>query len=67
MAKNYAVINGDTVINVIVAESVTIAKKVTGKECIECNGSFWIGWTRTDDQWIAPVIAEVIETVVDEA
>lgn len=63
MTKNYAVLNGDTVINVIVADSITIAKKVTGKECIECDGSFWIGWTRTDDAWIAPVV----ETVVDEA
>jgi hypothetical protein len=67
MAKNYAVIENDTVTNVIVADSVTIAKKVTGKECIECDGSFWIGWTRTDEEWIAPVVPEVIETVVDEA
>ena len=63
MAKNYAVLNGDLVVNVIVADSITIAKKATGMECIECDGSFWIGWTRTDTEWIAPVI----ETVVDEA
>lgn len=62
MAKNYAVIENDTVTNVIVADSVTIAKKVTGKECIECDGSFWIGWTRSGDDWVAPIV----ETVTNE-
>ena len=55
MTKNYAVIENDKVINVIVADDITIAEEVTGKECIECNGSFWIGWTRSDNTWIAPV------------
>jgi hypothetical protein len=61
MSKNYAVVNGNTVVNVIVADSVTIAKKVTGMECVECDGSFWIGWTRNGEEWIAPIVEEVIE------
>ena len=60
MTKNYAVIENDTVVNVIVADTVKIAKDVTGKECIECDGSFWIGWTRDGKNWIAP-------QVIDEA
>jgi len=64
MNKNYAVIENDKVINVIVADSVKLAKDLTGKECIQCDGSFWIDWTRTDDEWIAPIIqvSEVDET-----
>jgi hypothetical protein len=61
MAKNYAVIESDIVTNVIVADSLKIAKDVTGKDCVECDGSFWIGWTRVDGQWVAPVIEEVLE------
>jgi hypothetical protein len=63
MAKNYAVIENDRVVNVIVADSITIAKKVTGKECIECDGSFWIDWTRIDDQWIAPQVIDETTTL----
>jgi hypothetical protein len=57
MAKNYAVIENDIVINVIVAETLKIAKDITGKECVECDGSFWIGWTRNGKDWIAPEVA----------
>jgi hypothetical protein len=56
MSKNYAVIENDKVINVIVADSLKLAKDLTGKECIECDGSFWIDWTRSDDEWIKPII-----------
>lgn len=56
MSKNFAVIENDKVINVIVAESVKIAKDLTGKECLECDGSFWIDWTRVDSVWTAPPI-----------
>jgi hypothetical protein len=61
MAKNYAVIENDKVINVILADSLKIAKEVTGKECLECDGSFWIDWTRIDGEWFKPVILEVID------
>jgi hypothetical protein len=63
MAKNYAVLNGDIVVNVIVADTLTIAKQVTNAECVECDGSFWIGWTRNGKDWIAPVIATVEEVI----
>ena len=66
MAKNYAVIENDQVTNVIVAESLKVAKEVTGKECVECDGSFWIGWTRLDKEWIAPVVREVVDEVIPE-
>lgn len=59
--KNFAVIENDRVINVIVADTLTIAKKTTGFECIETDGSFWIGWTRVDGEWVAPVIPEVVD------
>lgn len=61
MSKNYAVIENDIVVNVIVADSLKIAKEVTGKECVECDGSFWIDWTRDGKNWIAPVVAEVVD------
>jgi len=52
---NYAVINNEIVENVIVADTLEIAEQVTGKECVECDGSFWIGWTRSGKKWIAQV------------
>jgi hypothetical protein len=63
MTKNYAVIENNQVLNVIVAESLKIAEEVTGQECVECNGSFWIGWTRNGKEWIAPaepIVEEII-------
>ena len=61
MSKNFAIIENDVVTNVIVADTLKIAKEVTGKECVECDGSFWIGWTRDGKNWIAPVVAEAID------
>jgi hypothetical protein len=52
---SYAVIKGDVVVNVIDAPSLQVAQEATGSECVECDGSFWIGWTRTNGEWIAPV------------
>lgn len=51
----YAVIQNDVVINVIDAETIEIALEATGMECVECDYSFWIGWTRKGKKWIAPV------------
>lgn len=53
---NFAIIVNDFVTNVIVADNLEIAKEVTGKECVECNGSFWIGWFRNGKQWFAPIV-----------
>jgi len=52
---NYAVLNNNLVINVIDAPSLEIAEEATGMECVETDGSFWIGWTRNGKKWIAPV------------
>ena len=52
---NFAVLDSEVVENVIVADTLEIAEQVTGKECVECDGSFWIGWTRKGKKWIAPV------------
>ena len=62
MSKKFAVINGDTVINVIVANTKKVAEQVTGFECVECDGSFWIDWKREGDLWIAPAVKVVDET-----
>jgi hypothetical protein len=62
MAKNYAVMNGDSVMNVIVADTKKIAEEVTNAECVECDGSFGIGWTRNGKNWIAPEKIDESET-----
>lgn len=61
MTKNYAVIAGDKVINVIVADSKKKAEDAVNGEIIECDGSFWIDWTRVDGEWVAPVVPEVVD------
>ena len=58
---NIAIIENNTVTNVIVAETLEVAEQVTGKECVECDGSFWIGWTRKGKNWVAPVILTIEE------
>jgi hypothetical protein len=55
---NYAVLNGDTVANVIDAPSLEVAQEATGLECVECDGLFWIGWKRINGEWIAPSVSE---------
>jgi len=57
---NYAIIENDKVLNVILAESAEIAVEVTGKEVLETTGEPWIDWTRTNGVWSAPVEPEVI-------
>jgi hypothetical protein len=59
---NYLIIENDTVINVIVADTAEIAAEVTGKEVIESiNSTPWIGWTRSGDTWTEPVIEAPVE------
>lgn len=55
---NYAIIEDNKVINVIVAESAEIAIEVTNKEVLETTGEPWIDWTRTDGVWSAPIEPE---------
>jgi len=58
---NYAVLKGNVVVNVIDAPSLEVAQEATGTECVECDGSFWIGWTRSGKKWIAPVEQSLAE------
>ena len=52
---NFAIINGNTISNVIVADTKEIALEVTGAtDAIETNGQPWIGWTLVDGEWINP-------------
>jgi hypothetical protein len=61
--KNYAVLSGNTVSNVIVAESLDIAEAASGSTCIECDGSFWINWTLIDGVWTAPEVVDEPEAL----
>jgi hypothetical protein len=47
----FAVIDDKTVINVIIADSKSVAEELTNKECIEINEGFeaGIGWYLSDD------------------
>ena len=58
---NFAVIENKIVTNVIVAETKKIAEEVTQLECVECDGSFWIGWTRSGNTWVAPTEQSLTE------
>lgn len=54
----YAVHDGTTVHNVIVAESQEIAEQVTRLAAIETTGVPWIGWTLHGDEWRPPIPTE---------
>jgi hypothetical protein len=60
---NYAIIENDKVLNVILADSAEIAVEVTGKEVLETTGEPWIDWTRTNEVWSAPVEPEPEVTI----
>lgn len=52
---NYAIHDGTTVVNVIVAESAEIAEQVTGLTALETTGVPWTGWTLHGDAWRPPM------------
>lgn len=54
----FAVHDGTTVRNVIVADSAAIAEEVTGLTAIETDGVPWIEWTLYDDEWRPPMPTE---------
>lgn len=62
---NYAIIENETVINIIVAENEEIAQNVSGLNEIILleNESLGIGWTRVDGVWIDPRV--IVETEID--
>jgi hypothetical protein len=51
---DFAIHDGSTVVNVIVADSQEIAEEVTGLSAVETTGEPWIGWTLSDGVWVAP-------------
>jgi hypothetical protein len=54
----YAVISGNTVVNVIVADTKAIAEEVTGLTCVQYEKEklVTIGWTYDGAEFTAPVI-----------
>jgi len=68
MTKNYAVISGNTVTNVIVADTKEIAEQVTGLTCIEytAENPAGVGWTYDGEKFIAPLPVLNEEPVVEE-
>ena len=61
---NYAIIENNKIINVIVAESAEIAVEVTGKEVLETIGVPWIGDILVDGVWTKPLQPQVEEPTV---
>jgi hypothetical protein len=51
---NYAVHDGQTVVNVIIADSAEIAEELTGLTVVETQGEPWIGWTMENEGWQPP-------------
>jgi hypothetical protein len=59
---NYAVIQNNLVINVIVAETLEIAQTVTGLQCIDITDTgTGIGWSYDGTNFSAPVFETPIE------
>lgn len=53
---DFAISDGSTIVNVIVAETQEIAEQATAMSAIPTSpGSLWIGWTLVDGEWVAPV------------
>jgi hypothetical protein len=64
---NFAIHDGSTVVNVIVADSAEIAEQVTGLQAIETAGQPWTGWIYKDGEWVEPTPpAELVLTIEDE-
>ena len=57
---NYAVLNGNIVANVIVAETKEIAETVTGLTCVEytTENPAGIGWTYNGSTFEQPPVTE---------
>lgn len=51
---NYALHDGVTVVNVIIADSVAIAEDLSGLSAIETDGTPWMGWTMEAEGWRPP-------------
>lgn len=51
---NYAVHDGATVVNVIVADTQAVAEEITGLSAVETTGEPWIDWTMEAEGWRRP-------------
>jgi hypothetical protein len=52
---NFAIVNSNTITNVIVAENKEIALQIVkADDAIETTGIPWIGWVFIEDKWIDP-------------
>ena len=62
---NYAVMSGNTVSNVIVADSKENAELVTNSTCVEYTeeSPAGIGWSYDGSVFTAPVVEPVVEPV----
>lgn len=50
----FAIHDDSVVINVIVADTVEVARELTGMAAVETEGAPWIGWTLEDDGFRPP-------------
>lgn len=50
----FAIHDGQKVVNVIVADSQSVAEEVTGLSAIESSGTPWFGWTMESEGWRKP-------------
>jgi hypothetical protein len=55
---NFAVLDNNLVVNVIVADTLEIAEEVTAKTCTELIGSAGIGWTFDGASFVKPLVEE---------
>ena len=51
---NYAIHDGSTILNILVADSVEIAEEITGFNAFETSGQPSIGWIFVNDEWLPP-------------
>jgi hypothetical protein len=66
---NFAVIENNTVVNVIVADSLAIAEEVTKSFCVEYTDAnpAGIGWAYDGKKFIAPIIEGPIAPIIEES
>lgn len=58
MATFAVLSDSNSVINVIVAESKEIAEDVTGKTCVPCEGTQYLGHAWNGSEFVAPPVIE---------
>jgi hypothetical protein len=58
---NFAIHDGKTVLNVIVADTKETAETLTGLKAIETNGEPWVGWTYENGEWVNPRTEEQVD------